>query len=185
MQVQKNFNDRIQDLAIQYGSKAELARSLGVSRQTIYNWLKREDPPQYLESTLERKTGNPRAIERREYYFDIEKPREKYKEPKEVEPFEEQDEGIIKRPLELFEFREFGFEIGDSLNNFDLDPSKDYQITIDIFSSETMQNTEIKRLLRGSDFKFIESIAWAWARQAKNITGTSEISLTVTAINPA
>lgn len=185
MQVQKNFNDRIQDLAIQYGSKAELARSLGVSRQTIYNWLDREEPPKGLESQLERKTGNAKAIERREYYFDIEKPREKFREKKEVEPFEETPEGIIKRPLELFEFREFGFEIGDSLNNFDLDPAKDYQITIDIMSSEMMQATEIKRILRGEDFKYIESIAWAWARQAKNITGTSEISLTVTAINPA
>lgn len=182
---QKKFKDRINDLAIQYGSRAELAESLGVSERTIYNWLKREKAPSNIDKTLEKKTGNARAIKDREYYFNVEKPRKEYKKRRQTEPFEVQEGALLERPILIFDSLSVTDSISKLTKSNKFKKGNTYQITVNIRNPETRQQWDYARKVKGFQIKSkdqIQSLAWGFLRIAYEREGQENLQITLTGI---
>lgn len=85
----KDYGERLSDLVYeQYGSVRKAAVSFGVSESTIYRRMRMEDAPSKAAS---------RQLGRREYYYEVEKPRREQ---------ERRQEATERQPLDLSEFEE-------------------------------------------------------------------------------
>ena len=185
MPREKKFKDRINDLRLQYGSTSKLADSLNVSERTIYRWLNRDKAPKGLENRLEQKTGNADALERREYYFNVEKPRKEFKKRRETEPFEFKAGELIERPIIIFDSAQVTDRITELTENDLISSSQKYEVEVNYRNPETRKQWDTVRNVYGFQLKNpadVESLAWSFLRIAYQMEGEENVQITLTSI---